>query len=83
MALMPAALEVVPERPRSRSYPAHLRLNLNKLFVEPRQIRSGVGRALLAHAVAEARQRGAERLTILADPNSAGFYERNGAVRIR
>ena len=57
-------------------------LNLNKLFVEPRHIRSGVGRALLAHAVAEARQRGAERLTILADPNAAGFYERNDAVRI-
>jgi hypothetical protein len=32
--------------------------------------------------VAEARQRGAERLTILADPNAAGFYERNGAARI-
>jgi GNAT superfamily N-acetyltransferase len=57
-------------------------LDLNKLFVEPRRIRGGVGRALLAHAVAEARQRGAERLTILADPNAAGFYERNGAVRI-
>ena len=55
---------------------------MNKLFVEPRHIRSGVGRVLLAHAVAEARQRGAERLTILADPNAAGFYERNGAVRI-
>src|SRR6478672_10585051 len=40
------------------------------------------GGALLAHAVAEARQRGAERLTILADPNAAGFYERNDAVRI-
>jgi GNAT superfamily N-acetyltransferase len=55
---------------------------LNTLFVEPRHIRSGVGRMLLAHAVAEARQRGAERLTILADPNAPGFYERNGAVRI-
>ena len=30
-------------------------LDLNKLFVEPRHIRSGVGWALLAHAVAEAR----------------------------
>jgi GNAT superfamily N-acetyltransferase len=57
-------------------------LDLNKLFIEPRHIRGGVGRALLAHAVAEARQRGAERLTILADPNAAGFYERSGAVRI-
>jgi hypothetical protein len=27
-------------------------------------------------------RRGAERLTILADPNAAGFCERNGAVRI-
>ena len=34
-------------------------LDLNKLFVEPRYIRGGIGRALLAHAVAEARQRGA------------------------
>jgi GNAT superfamily N-acetyltransferase len=57
-------------------------LDLNKLFIEPRHIRGGVGRALLAHAIGEARRRGAERLTILADPNAAGFYERNGAVRI-
>jgi GNAT superfamily N-acetyltransferase len=57
-------------------------LDLNKLFIEPRHIRGGVGRALLAHAIAEARRRGAERLTILADPNAAGFYERNGAARI-
>jgi hypothetical protein len=41
-----------------------------------------VGLRCVAHAVTEARQRGAERLTILADPNAAGFYERNGAVRI-
>jgi Acetyltransferase (GNAT) family len=55
-------------------------LDLNKLFVEPRHIRSGAGWALPAHAVAEARQRGAERLTIVADPNATGFYERNGAA---
>ena len=30
----------------------------------------------------EARQRGAERLTILADPNATRFYERNDGVRI-
>ena len=54
-------------------------LDLDKLFVEPRRIRSGVGRALLAHAIIEARRQGAERLTILADPYAAGFYERNGA----
>jgi N-acetylglutamate synthase-like GNAT family acetyltransferase len=101
MALMPAALEVVPEHIAAGDVwiatgadgqiagvvalapgDAPDTLNLNKLFVEPRHIRSGVGRALLAHAVAEARQRGAERLTILADPNAAGFYEqRRGADR--
>jgi GNAT superfamily N-acetyltransferase len=54
-------------------------LDLDKLFVEPQRIRTGVGRALLAHAIIEARRRGADRLTILADPYAAGFYERNGA----
>jgi GNAT superfamily N-acetyltransferase len=54
-------------------------LDLDRLFVEPRHIRAGFGRVLLAYAAAEARRRGAERLTILADPNAAAFYERNGA----
>ena len=54
-------------------------LDLDKLFVEPHRIRTGVGRALIAHAIGEARRRGANRLTILSDPYAAGFYERNGA----
>jgi GNAT superfamily N-acetyltransferase len=54
-------------------------IDLDKLFVEPGRIRTGVGRALVAHAIGEARRRGAKRLTILADPHAAGFYERNGA----
>jgi hypothetical protein len=58
------------------------RARWTKLFIEPRHVRGGVGRAPLVHAIAEARRRGAERLTLLADPNAAGFYERNGAVRI-
>jgi GNAT superfamily N-acetyltransferase len=57
-------------------------LDLNKLFVAPGRLRTGIGRALLAHALAEVRRRGIERLTILADPNAAVFYERNGAQRI-
>jgi GNAT superfamily N-acetyltransferase len=57
-------------------------LDLDKLFVEPRHIRIGFGRALLDHATQEARRRGATRLTILADPYAAPFYERNGARRI-
>lgn len=58
-------------------------LDLDKLFIEPGWIRGGVGRLLLLHAVGEARRRGAARLTILADPNAAAFYERNGARFIR
>ena len=57
-------------------------LDLDKLFVEPRHIRNGFGRALLDHATQEARRRGATRLTILADPYAAPFYERRGARRI-
>ena len=57
-------------------------LDLDKLFVEPRRTRAGVGRRLLSHAIAEARRRGARRLTILSDPFAAGFYQRNGATRI-
>jgi GNAT superfamily N-acetyltransferase len=58
-------------------------LDLDKLFIEPGQIRRGIGRLLLAHAVGEARRHGATRLTILADPNAAAFYERNGARFVR
>jgi|SRR6266851_7132914 len=57
-------------------------LDLDKLFVEPRHIWGGFGRALLMHATREARRRGAKRLTILADPYAAAFYERSGARRI-
>ena len=57
-------------------------LDLDKLFVEPQRIRTGVGRALIAYAIDEARRRGATRLTILSDPYAAGFYERNGARRL-
>ena len=54
-------------------------LDLDKLFVEPQRIRNGVGRLLIGQAIAEARRRGAKRVTILSDPYAAGFYERNGA----
>ena len=57
-------------------------LDLDKLFIGPAWIGGGVGRLLLAHAIGEARRRGATRLTILADPNAAAFYERNGARKI-
>ena len=57
-------------------------LDLDKLFAEPRHIRRGFGGALLDHARQQARRRGATRLTILADPYAAAFYERRGARRV-
>ena len=57
-------------------------LDLGKLFVMPGRLRRGIGQGLLAYATAEARRRGARRLTILADPNAAKFYEASSAVLI-
>ena len=52
---------------------------LGLLFVDPRTINRGVGRALFEAAVALARRLGARRMAILADRNAAPFYERMGA----
>ncbi len=54
---------------------------LLKLYVEPTRISGGVGRALFAAAAREAKERGATRIRIEADPNAAAFYQRMGAVR--
>jgi GNAT superfamily N-acetyltransferase len=57
-------------------------VDLAKLFVAPGELRSGIGRILMRHAIAMASARGAQRMTILSDPNAAGFYERLGARRL-
>jgi GNAT superfamily N-acetyltransferase len=53
--------------------------DLLKLFVEPALIGAGVGRLLFEWTTAKARQLGAIRMTIEADPDAAPFYERMGA----
>lgn len=53
--------------------------DLLKLFVEPKALRSGVGRALFAWATDVARKMGAARMNIEADPDAAPFYRRLGA----
>lgn len=53
--------------------------DLAKLFVEPLTLRSGVGRALFAWACDAARDMGAQRIIIEADPDAAPFYRRLGA----
>jgi len=53
---------------------------LDKLFVEPTQLRSGAGRALFDWAKNTAREAGAVTLVIEADPAASGFYRRMGAI---
>src|SRR5258708_7719952 len=52
---------------------------LGLMFVDPAAIGGGIGRALFEEAIKLARQLGYRRMTILADPNAAPFYERMGA----
>ena len=53
--------------------------DLLKLFVEPALIGTGIGRLLFEWATAKARELGAVRMMIEADPGAAPFYERMGA----
>ena len=57
-------------------------LRLEHFWVLPERMGQGCGRNLFAHAVERATSRGADRLTIEADPNAELFYRRMGAVRI-
>ena len=53
--------------------------DLLKLFIEPALLGSGIGRLLFEWATAKARDLGATRMIIEADPGAAPFYERMGA----
>jgi GNAT superfamily N-acetyltransferase len=55
---------------------------LDALFVEPRAMGAGVGRALLANARAVAEAGGIAELAIDADPEAEAFYLRAGARRV-
>lgn len=54
-------------------------LLLDNFFLLPEHIGSGVGRLMWDEALRWAEAAGAERITLEADPNAAGFYERMGA----
>ena len=54
---------------------------LEALFVEPKHIGSGIGRALLAHAKEAAAKMGGVTLIIQGDPNAEKFYLAAGGVR--
>ena len=53
--------------------------DLQKLFVDPAALRGGVGKALFDWAIDAAREMGASRMIIEADPDAAPFYRRLGA----
>lgn len=54
-------------------------LHLDHLWIIPRAMGRGIGRALFEHAASEARKLGHSMLKIEADPNATGFYTRMGA----
>jgi ribosomal protein S18 acetylase RimI-like enzyme len=53
---------------------------LDGLFVEPERKRAGVGRALVDDARRIARERGARRIDVVANPQAVAFYEAVGFV---
>jgi len=56
-------------------------MHLDHLWILPRVMGRGIGRALFEHAVEQAKNLGHRAIKIEADPNAAGFYERMGAKR--
>src|SRR5438093_5395726 len=51
---------------------------LDGLFVEPAGMRAGVGRRLVEDAQRIARERGATRIDVVANPQAVAFYEAVG-----
>jgi GNAT superfamily N-acetyltransferase len=55
---------------------------LEHFWIAPEHIGRGLGRALFATALAEARRLAVTRVRIKSDPNAEGFYLRMGARRV-
>jgi N-acetylglutamate synthase-like GNAT family acetyltransferase len=55
---------------------------LEHMWIKPDRIGTGVGKALLIHAMERATNLNATALGISADPNAEGFYKRMGATRV-
>jgi GNAT superfamily N-acetyltransferase len=53
---------------------------LDDLFVEPRLMRRGIGRALVEDATARALRAGSAAMTVIAHPRNFAFYESVGFV---
>lgn len=59
------------------------RAKLAHLFVDPPWMAQGIGRAMVAHALARARAEGARQVSVVSDPGARPFYERLGARFLR
>ena len=57
-------------------------MELEHMWVRPQNMRQGIGKALIAHAITKAKERGAAKMRIDADPNATAFYLSCGAYRI-
>jgi GNAT superfamily N-acetyltransferase len=55
---------------------------LEHMWIDPKQMGKGIGRALFQHVQTRAKEVGAPMLELSADPNAEKFYERMGARRI-
>ena len=53
---------------------------LDGLFVEPRVMRTGIGRRLIEDVARIALERGATRIEVVANPQALAFYESVGFV---
>jgi GNAT superfamily N-acetyltransferase len=62
------------------SLPAGDVIELDDLFVDPDWMRQGAGRALVLDAVAIARDLGARRIEVTANPHALVFYGKTGFV---
>lgn len=58
------------------------RMSLEHLWVLPKAMGNGVGRALFNHAIERAKVLGIEAIEIESDPNAEKFYVKMGARRI-
>lgn len=62
-------------------HPSQEAWELDNLWVLPEFMHQGIGRALLAHALATAARAGVREVTVDADPNAESFYLECGAIR--
>ena len=57
-------------------------VELEHMWINPKQMGGGVGRTLFQHATQRAAELGFSELELSADPNAEGFYRRMGAEAI-